>query len=250
MVTHFIFMSSSYSLGTRIAQDYIVTDESIQKILEQNLDKILKECGKDVSISTHMIQAEDETWDSVCRADHFFKDVKVENNIDEFIKLIKKDRQLQGIDVAKYILSKIKCTQLKLQKLVYFCFADYLCDTGKELFTDKIYAFKYGPVVDSVWKKYKDYGYEDIDNENEDIDNEGITEMPAKSRILFAEDGVEKISSIERTLKKYGELTAAELVRLTHQDDTPWSKSNKSAIKFFSPIKLETIKKYHKFEVN
>lgn len=35
MVTHFIFMSSSYSLGTRIAQDYIVTDESIQKILEQ-----------------------------------------------------------------------------------------------------------------------------------------------------------------------------------------------------------------------
>lgn len=64
MVTHFIFMSSSYSLGTRIAQDYIVTDESIQKILEQNLDKILKECGKDVSISTHMIQAEDETWDS------------------------------------------------------------------------------------------------------------------------------------------------------------------------------------------
>lgn len=79
-------------------------------------------------------------------------------------------------------MSKIKCTQLKLQKLVYFCFADYLCDTGKELFTDKIYAFKYGPVVDSVWKKYKDYGYEDIDNENEDIDNEGITESQPKVR--------------------------------------------------------------------
>lgn len=64
----------------------------------------------------------------------------------------KKDRKLKGIDVAKYILSKTPCTQLKLQKLVYLCFADYLCDTGKELFTDKIYAFKYGPVVDLTHK--------------------------------------------------------------------------------------------------
>ena len=31
MATHFIFMSSSYSLGTRIAMDYIITDESVQK---------------------------------------------------------------------------------------------------------------------------------------------------------------------------------------------------------------------------
>ena len=143
MVTHFIFMSSSYSLGTRISLDYIVTDESVQKQLKRDLDKIVKECGKDVSISTHMIQAEDETWESVCIADHFFKDVKVIENLEKFIKLIQKDRKLQGIDVAKYILSKITCTQLKLQKLVYFCYADYLCDTGKELFTDKIYAFKY-----------------------------------------------------------------------------------------------------------
>ena len=31
MVTHFIFMSSSYSLGTRIALDYIVTDKNVQE---------------------------------------------------------------------------------------------------------------------------------------------------------------------------------------------------------------------------
>ena len=77
MVTHFIFLSSSYSLGTRIAMDYIVTDDSVQEKLKTDLDKILKECGKDVSISTHMIQADDTTWKSVCVADHFFKDVKV-----------------------------------------------------------------------------------------------------------------------------------------------------------------------------
>lgn len=249
MMTHFIFMSSSYSLGTRIALDYIVTDASVQEELKKHLDKITTECGKDVSISTHMIQANDETWESVCIADHFFKDVEVMENLDKFIKLIKKDRKLQGIDVAKYILSKITCTQLKLQKLVYLCFADYLCDTGKKLFADDIYAFKYGPVVDTVYEKYKKYGYKPIEKERGDIDSKNIFEMPAKSRILFAEDGTEKILSIEKTLKKYGDLSATELVNLTHKPNTPWSKSRKSNwMILYSPIKLETIKEYHKYE--
>ena len=249
MVTHFIFMSSSYSLGTRIALDYIVTDISVQEMLKEHLDIIIKQCGKDVSISTHIIQADDKTWDSVCIADHFFRDIKVVDNLDEFIKLIQKDRKLKGIDVAKYILSKITCTQLKLQKLVYLCFADYLCDTGKKLFTDKIYAFKYGPVVDTVYKKYKEYGYEAIENDTKDIDSKGIFEMPAKSRILFAEDGTEKIVSIEKTLKKYGELTATQLVELTHKKDSPWNKTYKNEEIEYLQIQLDTIKQYHEFEI-
>ena len=248
MVTHFIFMSSSYSLGTRIALDYIVTDASVQEELKHHLEKIIEECGKDVSISTHMIQADSETWDSVCTADHFFKEVTVIESVDKIIKLIQKDRKLQGIDIAKYILSKITCTQLKLQKLVYFCFANYLCETGKELFTDKIYAFKYGPVVDTVYKKYKEYGYKSIERETEEIDSKNIHEMPAKSRILFAEDGTEKILSIEKTLKKYGSLSAAELVDLTHKNNSPWSRTSKSIWISYSPIKIDTIKEYHKFE--
>lgn len=245
MVTHFIFMSSSYSMGTRIALDYIVTDKNVQEELKQHLDKIIKKCGKDVSISTHMIQSDDESWKSVCEADHFFKDVKVISSIDKFIQLILKDRNLEGIDVAKYILSKIKCTQLKLQKLVYLCFADYLCDTGKQLFTDKIYAFKYGPVVDTVYKRYKEYGYKPIDQETEDIDNKNIFEMPAKSRIIFAEDGTEKILSIDKTLRKYGSLSASQLVDLTHKEKTPWSKTFKGTEEVYSSIDPDIIKQYH-----
>ena len=62
MITHFIFMSSSYTLGKRIALDFIVDDAKIQDKLKEYLDKITTECGKDVSISTHMIQTEDTTW--------------------------------------------------------------------------------------------------------------------------------------------------------------------------------------------
>lgn len=248
MITHFIFMSSSYSLGKRIALDFIVNDRDIQDKLKEYLDKITAECGKDVSISTHMIQAEDITWESVCKADHFFKGVEVIDNLDKFIKLIKRDRKLKGIDIAKYILSKIKCTQLKLQKLVYFCYAEYLCDTGKELFTDAIYAFKYGPVVDTVYEKYKKYGYKSITEEKENI-NVTVSEMPAKSRILFAEDGTEKIISIDNTLKKYGQLTAGQLVELTHRQSTPWTITRKGTWILYSEIKPEVIKKYHKFEI-
>lgn len=248
MVTHFIFMSSSYSLGTRIALDFIVKEASIQEELKKDLDAIIEQCGRDVSISTHMIQADEETWESVCKADHFFKDVKVIENLETFIKLIQKDRQLNGIDVAKYILAKITCTQLKLQKLVYLCFADYLCDTGKLLFTDKIYAFKYGPVVDTVYKKYKEYGYEAIEEERGDIDSRDVFEMPAKSRILFAEDGTGKIVSIDKTLKKYGDLTAIDLVELTHKEESPWRKTYKDEETYLE-MELDTIKNYHKFEI-
>ena len=248
MVTHFIFMSSSYSLGTRIALDYVVKDVDMQEKLKSYLNKITGECGRDVSLSTHMIQAEDERWESVYKEDPFFKDVKVIKNVDEFIKLIKKDRQLLGIDVAKYILSKITCTQLKLQKLVYLCFADYLCETGDRLFLDKIYAFKYGPVVDTVYKRYKQYGYTPIDEEREDISNKGLKEMPAKSRILFAEAGTNKLFSIEETLRKYGDKTARELVEITHREDTPWTNTERGIFTKYPEIKLETIKKFHKNE--
>ncbi len=247
MVTHFIFMSSSYNLGTRIALDFIVSSqEDMKHKLKETLDKIITECGNDVSISTHMIQTEDKDWESVCKADHFFKDIIVIDEINTFIGLIKLDRELEGVDIAKYILSKIKCTQLKLQKLVYLCFADYLCDTDKKLFEDKIYAFKYGPVINTVYKKYKKYKYNLIDEKKYDIDTT-VSEMPAKSRILFAKDGTEKIISIDNTLKKYGNLSAAQLVDLTHRKNTPWSITHKS--KFTnSTIELEIIKQYHKYE--
>ena len=248
MVTHFIFMSSSYSEGTRIALDYIVNGEETQEDLMRKFNRIMEECGHDVSISTHKIQAVHDNWESVCEADKYFIDVKVVKDIDEFVKLIQKDRKLQGIDVAKYILSHVKCTQLKLQKLVYLCYADYLCSTGKKLFTDDIYAFKYGPVVDTVYEKYKQYGYKPIEKESENIDSKNISEMPSKSRILFAEDGLEKVQSIDSTLKKYSQLTASQLVEITHREKTPWSVTYKGSRILKQRLKDDVIKDFHSSE--
>lgn len=248
MVTHCIIMSSSYSEGTRIAIDYCAKEADWQIAFVKRIAKIIKECGTDVSISTHYIQTESEDWKSVCKKDAFFKDVRKIDSLEEFIELIKKDRELNGTDIAKYILSKIKCTHLKLQKLVYLCYAEYLCETGNKLFEDTIYAFKLGPVVDSVYQKYK--GYDCLLSEKQEdveINSKGILEMPSKSRLLFAKNGVEKTAIIDRIIKKYGDMSASGLVQITHQDNTPWSKIYDGTA--YEKISDASILKYHKYEV-
>lgn len=189
-------------------------------------------------------QTDSSNWESVTKKDHFFKDVEVIKDVDEFIKLINRDRVLIGLDVAKYILSKVRCTHLKLEKLVYLCYADYLCRYDKKLFIDKIYAYKYGPVIETVYEKYKVYGYNEIRNDDKDISATNILELPSKSRILFAEDGIRKIGSIDKALDLYGNLTASELVDITHRKNTPWdvSGSGQNSNRVISDI---AIKKLH-----
>ena len=49
---------------------------------------------------------------------------------------------------------------------MYLAYADCLCITGgKRLFEDKISAYKYGPVVDTVYAECKKFGYSEIDGQ-------------------------------------------------------------------------------------
>jgi len=244
MCSHFIILSSSYSAGERIALDFTDFSKDINSIIK----RIKQECGEDVSISTHGINADDTTWEGVKRADPFFQDVRLIKNVDEFIRLIKQDRILSGTDIAKYILSVVgNCTHLKLEKLVYFCYADYICGTGKKLFKDKIFAYKLGPVVESVYQQYKSYGKETIDDTDENfIPQRKDRRLSSRSRILFSEDGVQKMVSIITTLKKYGLLTASHLVELTHSENSPWSHYDSTQP--HQEMEDDIIKKYHSNE--
>lgn len=233
---HFIILSSSYSKGKRIGLHY--NDKMVKEIecIQEDIEKIQDEFGISVSISTHYITTDDNTFESVIQKDAFFKGVEIIDTLEEFIELIRIDRELTGIDVAKYILSRCDCTHLKLEKLVYFCYADYIVKTKKKLFNDEICTFKLGPVIKSVYDKYK--GLKDI----EEIKT-GVSPMPFKSRILFAEDGIRKLDSIDKTLDRYLKYSSTELVNLTHKKDSPWDISNKLNS---AKILDEVIIKYHK----
>lgn len=244
MVSHFIFIASSYSLGTRIVLHYC--DEDIAKA---DYEYIIKECGYGLPISTHFVQTNSSDWSSVVKNDKFFKDVKVISSRDEFIDLVMHDQQLNGLDIAKYILTKIRCTHLKLEKLVYFCYADYLCDTGEKLFLDKIYAYRLGPVIDSVYKKYRKSGKGLLEREdNKNTYDEYLHRMPIKSRILVSSNGIKKLDSINKTIEKYKDLSPNDLVRLTHKKSTPWSMSG-SGDELNIEISDSLIIKHHKYEI-
>lgn len=46
-------------------------------------------------------------------------------------------------------------TNLKLNKLLYYAQGAYLARTGRPLFNEQIEAWAYGPVVPSIYRKYK-----------------------------------------------------------------------------------------------
>lgn len=249
MIKHFIVMASAYSIGKRIALDYWDEDILQMDVIQKDIDFIFEQCGQDVPISTHFVQTESVGWDKVGKMDKFFSKAKLISTKEEFVEILLKDRTLKGLDIAKYILTQLSCTHLKLEKLVYMCYADYLCEFGTKLFDDKIYAYRLGPVISSVYENYKKSGYGKLSPEDDKHRyDEFDKKMPIRSRILSSEDGLKKLISVDKTLVKYRELTADELVRLTHREDTPWTYAGKGTIAY-KIIDDELISKYHKYEV-
>lgn len=59
---------------------------------------------------------------------------------------------------------------------------------------------------------------------------------------------LKKIISIEKTLNKYVNLSASELVELTHRENTPWTRTYKATLFSNLVIENDIIKAYHKFE--
>lgn len=246
MAKHYIIMSSSYTEGTRVALDITETERLNSDAIAKIIREIRQNCGEDVPLSTHFLETNSASWESVAKYDPFFEGIECVPSVSEFSEKIKRDRVLTGLDVAIYILSKIKCTHLSLEKLVYFAYADYLCDYGDRLYQDTIYAFTHGPVVDSVYAVYKRSGFQYLHPFPSGSDSgaqTGVKESPARSRILFAKGGIEKLGSIERTLQTYGKYSAGTLVELTHRPGSPWSQVDSA--KSYQVISDQLIRDHH-----
>ena len=239
MIKHIIILGSSYSTGKRIALDYC--NDNLE--YEKTINELNRLKGNQFSIATHAILAQSEKWSDVIKTDSFFEGVKLVNDKDAFIKLLSTDKEINAIDIANYILTKLKCTHTRLEKLMYFCYADYLCKYNKKLFNDKIFAFKYGPVIESIYEKYKRSNCEIIETPfNKEY------QMSVKSRIMISLDGIKKINSIDETLEKYKNYNTNTLIALTHKNGTPWD-INDQGQKPYKEISDTDILKHHKYEV-
>jgi len=120
-----------------------------------------------------------------------------------------------AVDVAYYMLKLaadkgLEMTNLKLQKLVYIAHGYMWALANKPLIDEAPQAWKYGPVIHSVYGQFRKYVDQRIQ-----IDTSKIPED-------LLDDKEKEV--IEAVLDTYGQESAIDLVNLTHQPDTPWDE--------------------------
>ncbi len=127
--------------------------------------------------------------------------------------------------IANYFLSKAKqdriddMSPMKLIKLVYFSYAWYLAIFERRLFTETIEAWRYGPVVPSIYHEFKRFGNSPIEQYaiNFELENNEMS-YPVISR-----DDDDTLGVVEAIWKIYKDRDGWDLSRITHEQNAPWT---------------------------
>ena len=100
-------------------------------------------------------------------------------------------------------------SNLQLQKILYFCQVQSFKETGKALFDDDFEAWRYGPVIPSIYRLFSLFG------------GLKITLKPKIEHELNSrqEELIERVASRLRGLYPW------ELVEKTHSNGSPWDKT-------------------------
>jgi uncharacterized phage-associated protein len=96
-------------------------------------------------------------------------------------------------------------TNLRLQKLLYYGQGWHLALTGKPLIREEVQAWRHGPVVRSVYQKFKPYGFRRLP-----LPESSPPQIDPETRVV-----------LDAVWEAYGHLSARRLRELTHRE-TPW----------------------------
>lgn len=125
--------------------------------------------------------------------------------------------KINVLDIANFFLSKSCLTPKKLQKLVYYAYAWYITlnnenanEINNVLFAEQPEAWIHGPVFPTLYEKYKQYNWNEIEKINTNND-----ELNGDLK-YFLDD----------VWTKFGKFSADELEYMTHQEE-PWAKARK-----------------------
>lgn len=125
-----------------------------------------------------------------------------------------KNNKISILTVANYVIYYLnqkgqKITQLKLQKLLYFIEAYNMVCGNPPMFSEKFKAYTYGPLCFEVYNYYKIFGGKPI-NVCDEIDEQ------TKEKLAPYKDIIDAVCDT------FGDLSAAQLVNLTHEKNSPW----------------------------
>ena len=126
-------------------------------------------------------------------------------------------------------------TPMHVIKLVYLCHGWMLGIFDRPLINEPVEAWRYGPVVPSVYHTYKAFR------------GNPITTVPIDQVDCFDE---EESLIIDGVLEAYREYTPWMLSSITHQPNTPWAQVYSSGIGHGAIVPNELIKEYYHKRAN
>ena len=100
-------------------------------------------------------------------------------------------------------------TNMKLQKMLYYQQGFHLAYFGTPLFDEDIEAWMYGPVVPSMYEKYKSYGRNGIEPD---------------CTMEFTFEQKNEMALFNEVCRVYGAYSAIGLMNMTHEE-TPWKST-------------------------
>lgn len=148
--------------------------------------------------------------------------------------------QQKSLSVAQYLLNKCNqggqvLTPMQLMKLVYIAHGYMLGKHGKPLLGESVQAWKYGPVVPSVYHAVKVFG------------SAPVTAVPhADPGFAFSD---EEREIMDLVVGAYGRFDGVTLSAATHRSGTPW-KQTWDAYGRNAPISNDLIENFYREILN
>jgi uncharacterized phage-associated protein len=105
-------------------------------------------------------------------------------------------------------------SNLKLQKLVYYAQGFHLAMHDSVLFHEPILAWEHGPVVESLYREYKQFG------------NQAIPPSETFDPSVFTD---KQIALLKEVYEVYGQFSAWKLRNMTHSEK-PWLETPKNQV--------------------
>lgn len=117
--------------------------------------------------------------------------------------------------------SRDDLSPMKLQKLIYFAHGWYLANVHKPLISDPIEAWKFGPVISSIYQDFKRYGNSHIHELAQSLEYANGKFVKTTPTINDSDDNAKEV--IDLVWEIYSEYSSIQLSNMTHEPKTPWS---------------------------
>lgn len=127
--------------------------------------------------------------------------------------------------LCKAFSERIPVSPMKLQKLLYFSYRQYLQDTnGLPMFSEQFEAWPYGPVLPSVYDEFKSFHGNPITMFAKNADG--------SVSVLSCQNVPEACNAIDTTWERYKGKSGIELSQITHLPGSAWHKAMASQSPF------------------